>query len=114
MLLDILSPVCNTQLPVCVYRNICITLRIISKKCIDTEPQYLLLKYNLLVFPEMTMNFNVVIISGTTRDNFQGRKVLQLEYEAYNDMALKEMKKICSLIRDKWPVENIAIYHRLG
>ena len=27
-------------------------------------------------------------------------------------MAEKEMKKICLDVRDKWKVENIAIYHR--
>jgi len=56
----------------------------------------------------------ISIFIGTTRDNFKGRKVLRLEYEAYNEMAVKEMKKICSLIREKWSVENIAIHHRLG
>jgi molybdopterin synthase catalytic subunit len=29
---------------------------------------------------------------GTTRDNFQGKAVLHLEYEAFTPMALKEMK----------------------
>jgi len=51
---------------------------------------------------------------GTTRDNFEDKKVMLLEYEAYEPMAITEIKKICSGIRDKWPVEHIAIYHRLG
>lgn len=38
----------------------------------------------------------------------------QLEYEAYEPMALKEIHKICSQIREKWKVENIAIVHRTG
>ncbi|PSN30650.1 Molybdopterin synthase catalytic subunit 1 [Blattella germanica] len=38
-------------------------------------------------------------------------KVVQLEYEAYEPMALKAMKNICGEIRQKWQVENIAIYH---
>lgn len=55
------------------------------------------------------------IYEGTTRDNMHGRKVTRLEYEAYDSMALKEMKKICNKIRETWPsVKNIAIYHRLG
>ncbi|KAI8424795.1 hypothetical protein MSG28_006727 [Choristoneura fumiferana] len=57
----------------------------------------------------------VSIFVGTTRDNFDGKKVLRLEYEAYEPMALKAMKAICTEIRDKWPaVHGIAIYHRLG
>ncbi|KAL4228298.1 Molybdopterin synthase catalytic subunit [Mactra antiquata] len=51
---------------------------------------------------------------GTTRNNFQGKKVKTLEYEAYEPMAKKEMQKICDNIRDKWSVENIALVHRIG
>ncbi|XP_059088350.1 molybdopterin synthase catalytic subunit-like [Tigriopus californicus] len=51
---------------------------------------------------------------GTTRDNFDGKTVLRLEYEAYIPMAEKELKKLCSKVRDKWNVANIAIHHRIG
>ncbi|WAR00167.1 MOC2B-like protein [Mya arenaria] len=51
---------------------------------------------------------------GTTRDNFKGKKVTQLEYEAYEPMARKEMLKICAQVRERWRVENIAIVHRIG
>ncbi|CAK9808851.1 Molybdopterin synthase catalytic subunit [Anthophora plagiata] len=51
---------------------------------------------------------------GTTRDNFDNKKVLKLEYEAYEPMAYKEMNNICSKIRSQWNVHHIAIYHRLG
>lgn len=50
---------------------------------------------------------------GTTRDNFEGKKVLSLEYEAYESMALRGMEDLCSDIRSQWKtVEKIAIYHR--
>ena len=53
--------------------------------------------------------------SGTTRNTFNGKEVVQLEYEAYIPMAHQEIKKICQLIRSRWSdVEHIAIYHRLG
>lgn len=56
-----------------------------------------------------------MVILGTTRNNFNNKEVLQLEYEAYIPMASQELKKICQLIRSKWPdVEHIAIYHRIG
>ncbi|XP_076757008.1 molybdopterin synthase catalytic subunit-like isoform X1 [Xylocopa sonorina] len=51
---------------------------------------------------------------GITRDNFDNKKVLKLEYEAYEPMALKEMKNICSKMRSQWNVHHIAMYHRLG
>lgn len=52
---------------------------------------------------------------GTTRDNFDGKSVTLLEYEAYHDMALKQMNLLCTIAREKWPgLCNVAIYHRLG
>jgi len=54
------------------------------------------------------------IFIGTTRDNFQDKKVIRLEYEAYEPMALSEMKKVCMKIREKWNLEHICIVHRLG
>nr|CAD7268395.1 unnamed protein product [Timema shepardi] len=54
----------------------------------------------------------ISLFVGTTRDNFQDKKVVHLEYEAYEPMAEKALKTICRDIREKWKVENIAIYHR--
>jgi len=52
---------------------------------------------------------------GTTRDNFDGKKVIKLEYEAYTPMAKKKLKELCNRLRAKWPdLYHIAIYHRLG
>ena len=51
---------------------------------------------------------------GTIRDVTAGKKVLQLEYEAYESMALKEMHKIADGALLKWPIENILIHHRTG
>ncbi|XP_022219387.1 molybdopterin synthase catalytic subunit isoform X2 [Drosophila obscura] len=55
------------------------------------------------------------VFIGTTRDSFQGKKVVSLTYEAYENMALKEMDKICSDLRATWPeLKHILIHHRLG
>ncbi|XP_043241808.1 molybdopterin synthase catalytic subunit-like [Amphibalanus amphitrite] len=51
---------------------------------------------------------------GTTRNSFEDRQVVRLEYEAYEEMAVSEMKKICGALREKWSLKHIAIYHRLG
>lgn len=56
----------------------------------------------------------VSVFIGTTRDHFNGKKVLKLEYEAYVPMAEKQLNKLCDVIRSKWDVHNIAIHHRLG
>lgn len=55
-----------------------------------------------------------VTFIGTTRDHHAGRRVTRLEYEAYPPMALAEMEKIAASARERWPIEAIALVHRIG
>ncbi|KAM7273398.1 hypothetical protein ACFE04_028062 [Oxalis oulophora] len=52
--------------------------------------------------------------SGTTRDTFDGKTVLELRYEAYVPMAVRCLKTICLSARSSWILHSIAIAHRLG
>ena len=36
------------------------------------------------------------------------------EYESYESMAEKKLLELCELLRTKWPLHNVAIWHRLG
>jgi molybdopterin synthase catalytic subunit len=54
------------------------------------------------------------VFIGTVRDVTKGKKVLRLEFEAYESMALSEMKKIAEAAAAKWPVHKILIHHRTG
>jgi molybdopterin synthase catalytic subunit len=54
------------------------------------------------------------IFLGTTRNHSKGKKVVRLEYEAYEPMALKLMRHIESEIRTRWNVHKISILHRVG
>ena len=54
------------------------------------------------------------VFIGTVRDATKGKKVLRLEFEAYESMALKEMNKIAEDIVSKWPVHKVLIHHRTG
>ncbi|XP_067214501.1 molybdopterin synthase catalytic subunit isoform X2 [Linepithema humile] len=65
----------------------------------------------LVTFPNCGAISNFI---GITRDNFENKTVIKLEYEAYESMALNEMSNICTKIRSQWNVEGIAIYHRIG
>jgi len=56
----------------------------------------------------------VVVFLGTVRNHSQGRRVRALEYEAYPEMALREMERIRQEIRQRWGLERVAIVHRLG
>jgi molybdopterin synthase catalytic subunit len=56
----------------------------------------------------------IVTFVGATRDHNDGRRVTRLEYEAYPEMAIAEMKKIAAALRERWPIERAAIVHRIG
>jgi molybdopterin synthase catalytic subunit len=51
---------------------------------------------------------------GVVRDENDGRAVLRLEYEAYEEMALPLMEEIAASARRRWPISEIRIVHRLG
>lgn len=56
----------------------------------------------------------VTTFSGTTRDSFQGKRVVQLEYECYVPMAERELYNLIGEARARWPLTRVAIIHRLG
>jgi len=51
---------------------------------------------------------------GVVRDHNEGRRVLRLEYEAYEEMALPLMERIAADCRERWRVSDVRIVHRLG
>ena len=56
----------------------------------------------------------IVTFVGTTRDHNEGRKVIALSYEAYVDMAEKELERVGAEAKARWPIDRIAITHRIG
>lgn len=56
----------------------------------------------------------VVAFEGIVRNNFQGRATLYLEYEAYEPMALRKMREIGAEMRARFPIDRVAMIHRLG
>lgn len=56
----------------------------------------------------------IATFSGTTRDTFEGKAVLELRYEAYVPMATRCIQSVCSSARESWDLHSIAVAHRLG
>jgi len=56
----------------------------------------------------------VDVFIGRVRSETLGSKVVQLEFEAYVQMALKELKVITNYVIETWKVENILVHHRIG
>lgn len=56
----------------------------------------------------------IVTFAGTTRADNAGRRVIRLEYEAYEAMALSEMRRLANQAGERWQIVRIAIAHRIG
>jgi len=55
-----------------------------------------------------------VVFEGIVRNHHDGRRVLHLEYEAYAEMAARQMAAIAGEIKRRWPAYRVAIVHRVG
>lgn len=56
----------------------------------------------------------MVVFIGTVRNQTKGKPVIRLEFEAFEPMAISEMKKIAQQIIEKWAVNKVSIHHRIG
>jgi molybdopterin synthase catalytic subunit len=56
----------------------------------------------------------IVSFIGRVRDHARGHSIEHLEYEAYPEMAEREMEKIAVEAGQKWPGTRVAIAHRVG
>jgi len=56
----------------------------------------------------------LVVFLGTTRNQNAGRRVVRLEYEAYDRMAVAEMRRLAAQAKRRWPIRKVAMAHRIG
>ncbi len=56
----------------------------------------------------------IVTFIGTTRNNNEGRKVIALDYDAYPEMAERELARLGDDAQKKWNIKRMAIVHRIG
>jgi molybdopterin synthase catalytic subunit len=56
----------------------------------------------------------VLLFEGVARNVFEGKKVLHLEYEAYDAMAEAELRRIAAEVHERWPPVRLAMVHRTG
>ncbi|EAY28894.1 molybdenum cofactor biosynthesis protein MoaE [Microscilla marina] len=54
------------------------------------------------------------VFVGTVRNQTKGKKVISLEFEAYEAMAMNKMREIAEQAQKRWKTDKIAIYHRVG
>jgi MoaE-MoaD fusion protein len=56
----------------------------------------------------------IVVFDGIVRNHSRGRRTLYLEYEAYEEMALKQMRGLAAQARERFAIRHVSIVHRLG
>jgi molybdopterin synthase catalytic subunit len=56
----------------------------------------------------------VVVFDGIVRSNTRGRQTLYLDYEAYEEMAQKQMDALAREARTRYGVRQVTMVHRLG
>ena len=56
----------------------------------------------------------IIVFDGIVRNHTRGRRTLHLDYEAYEEMAVKEMESLAKRAISDFKVRDVAIVHRLG
>jgi MoaE-MoaD fusion protein len=55
-----------------------------------------------------------VVFEGVVRNQTRGRRTLYLDYEAYEEMALRQMEGLAEEALKQFQVRDVALVHRLG
>jgi len=55
-----------------------------------------------------------IIFEGVVRNHTRGRRTVYLDYEAYEEMALKQMEDLAQEALGQFQVRDVALIHRLG
>ncbi len=56
----------------------------------------------------------VVVFDGIVRNHSRGRRTLHLDYEAYEEMAVRQMRELGRKARERFGVRQVTMVHRLG
>jgi MoaE-MoaD fusion protein len=57
---------------------------------------------------------SAVVFEGVVRNQTRGRKTLYLDYEAYEEMALRQMEALAEQALKQFQIRDVALVHRLG
>jgi molybdopterin synthase catalytic subunit len=84
----------------------------------ETEIELMHITYNNLSIDSRIAEYPssgaFVYFAGVVRNINEGKKVQFLEYEAYEQLAEREIKKILKEALEKWKLDFVDAIHRLG
>jgi molybdopterin synthase catalytic subunit/molybdopterin converting factor small subunit len=78
----------------------------LTRECIDAE--------KLVAAAKRAEDGAVVVFDGIVRNHSRGRRTLHLDYEAYEEMAIRQMRELANQARGRFAVRQVTIVHRLG
>lgn len=78
----------------------------LTEKKIDTD--------KLIDFVQADGAGAINVFIGTVRNKTSEKKVVRLEYEAYDKMALKQIEHIVNQACERWTILKYAVAHRKG
>jgi molybdopterin synthase catalytic subunit len=55
-----------------------------------------------------------IVFEGVVRNNTRGRQTSYLDYEAYEEMALKQMDELAVQALGRFNIRDVALVHRVG
>jgi molybdopterin synthase catalytic subunit len=82
-----------------------------GSRTLSTEPLDVGSVVNRVIGPDIG---GIVSFIGTVRDTSRGHSIRHLEYEAYPEMAEREIQKIAHDAEERWPGTRVAVAHRRG
>jgi molybdopterin synthase catalytic subunit len=56
----------------------------------------------------------ILVFEGVARDHFDDKRVVELSYEAYAEMAVPVLAQIRDEVQQRWPGAKLAVVHRTG
>lgn len=68
----------------------------------------------LIAHVNQPSNGGICTFLGVVRDNAEGRPVVKLGYEAYESMAVAQMRAIVEEAMQRWDLDAVALSHRTG
>ena len=68
----------------------------------------------LIAHVNQPSNGGICTFLGVVRDNAEGRPVVKLGYEAYESMAVAQMRTIVEDAMQRWDLDAVALSHRTG
>lgn len=78
----------------------------LTRSRIDAEP--------LVASAKQGEDGAVTVFDGIVRNHSRGRRTLYLDYEAYEEMATKQMEELAREAAARFGVRHVSIVHRLG